>query len=196
MGNLVVLLVAVIIGAALSLQKMRWTARSLQQRCVKELSELKTELERRHTIVLHLIDSLPGSWEERARRRSLCKAHASAADELAGLDPQSPSSTHLDRYSTVEQFLAECIDGMLEQIQEDPNIRGLQTISGCVAGILDSTKRIKALVSTYNSAAINLQNYLESSRTSLIRKAMPAGEFVLVDIEPPTSSDSHLTVKS
>lgn len=190
MGSFVFVAVALVVGIALSLQKMRMSARSLRRRCVIELQELTSELRRRHTIILHLIDSLPGSWDHRGNRMSLSETRDQAEQSLAAIDPLCPTAQAIHAFCGHEQDLGELIDDLLAQIQKDPQVSSRQTVSGCISGLDDSTKRIRNGVSTYNSAAINLNNYVESPLPSLIAKTLAPGQYALIDLDSQSSGNS------
>ena len=178
MGNLIFPAAVCAIAGCLFLYKSWRTVALLYGRTQSELKQLQAHLADRHLIVSHLLDSLPGSFDQNYDRERLSRAQQEAEECLAGIDPHSPTASELRRHSNLEKHLYAEVEMLTEQIQVFADVREIQSVAGCLKGLERSTQQINDAISTYNSAVITLSSCLESRHARIVsRLADENGEF-------------------
>ena len=187
MGHLVIVIVVLGLGLAYSLQKTWREVRSLRDRSATELAQLHSYLAGRHLIVSHLSDSLPESFDGHFDREQLVQAREQAERALHAIDPAWPIASEVRVFAGHEQDLLQWIENLTGKIEEVESVRDIQPVSGCLAGLKESNKKIDVAISTYNAAAITYNTYLERPVASLLSRFSLSGEFGVIDLSPKVS---------
>ncbi len=190
MGGFTYVLAALAVGIAFSLQKTAQSIRSLRDRSASELSQLKSELSSRHLIVSHLVDSLPATFDRHFDRKRLGEVRDHAERALQLVDPNSPNSADMQAFANCEQELEESVDHLTSCIEADGVVRSAQSVSACLQGLRQATRKINDAVSSYNAAAITYTSYFETPPTSFLCRVFRRNDFGLFDLDPPSSDHS------
>lgn len=164
------------------------SARTLEQRCVSELRQLKSLLSNRYLIVSHLADSIPAKLDGLFERRRFEEQLLSAEKGLQALDADNPDLDHLRAVQLNEQSLAELIDELVESLKATEAATQIQTVAGCMTGLEKKTSEIRDALATYNAAAITYSSFLGSSLVAKLKRLQC--RFEVLDLEPPGGSVS------
>ncbi len=164
------------------------SARTLEQRCAKELRHLMSLLSNRHLIVSHLADSIPASLDGLFEQRRFAKRLSRAEECVQSLDPDHPELAQLQALENNEQSLIELIDDLRDAIEVTESALRIQAVSGCLDGLDKKTCEVRDALSTYNAAAITYSSFLSSSLVARFQKLQ--SRYEILDLEPPGSSMS------
>jgi hypothetical protein len=165
----------------------RRSARKLAKCCAAELDQLKSLLSSRHLIISHLNDSIPSRLDGLWNRRELEQGLRRAEKGLLTIDPSSPDVAALRMLEDNEQCLVLMVED-LQEVLDHANISSpVQPISGCLDGLEKKSQEILEAVSTYNTAVITFNSFLNSSRMATRNLKV---RYDILDVEPPGSSVS------
>lgn len=161
------------------------SARTLRQRCSKELHHLKGLITSRHLILSHLLDVIPRSQERSVNRRKLRSQLHQAEKGLEMVDPDNPVPATLRAMEDLEQCLMLVVFDMrlsLDSLETDAPVQAFQ---GCLDGLEKVSEEIRDSASTYNAAAITYATFVDDS---FVARRVFTRDFEIIDLEPQFSS--------
>ena len=174
-----------LIGLAFIAYRKWRQLQSLSQRATTGLDQLKSQLKSRHLIVSHLSDSLPSSFSKNLYLPQLREAREKAEYILQKIEPTSPVNTTMRDFANCEQEFVDWAERLIESVEADETVKKIQSVAGCLEGLVGVNHEISDIVSMYNATVIAYTNLVDSS---LIGRLVPH-RFGLLDLTPHNSSN-------
>jgi hypothetical protein len=155
----------VLLSIALGFAMMRSfrAAHALEQRCLSELTRLKSLLASRHLVISHLVDSVPEVLDPLFNRRRLLDSLEAATESLKCIDASAPDAAQLGHFEVCEQDLCLELNKLLRALEKTEYPAQLRPLQSCMEAFDAKSDQLADGLATYNAAAITFSTFRRAS---------------------------------